>query len=477
MYLVVQLAQRENHARGSSGMTGHSYRNCTVEYGQQELDQLHQFMSFILDIPYVELERSSLAILQGLGDDRRLHLEYESDSYRFKINPKDYSYTYTIWNSTILIHERHINVSQGGATFKVTYEGQGIIDVCWTIDLRNGTYEVKCPRCDECTRVVVYLYMPNFGAYITRRTTYNYTHLFTIQTLHNKSFDTTKTKTCHIVDFRAHGRIIHSNDSSQRPSFYNVPLLKQGWVTWQNGDCVPSHVNKGVLEQCLSYIDRIILTGNSQLRFLYYYMLDLLEIETKLPKKLYDYHSIRNLEFHWSAMLDEVISVLRKDSLHRPSRTSPKHTRALAFDRILLLNTMHWELAFNHGPFTYISKFGGLLDAINRLQRRDPRLRIIWIGGVPVADTVTPGGWRELRKLHPNPMRAALNKWTSNHLVRRGVEVFDQYRMLYGLSEETPDNKHYLSIDPANKSHNASTGDIVGNMLLHFICQPTIIGD
>lgn len=267
----------------------------------------------------------------------------------------------------------------------------------------------------------------------------------------------------------ANSHTFYDNDTSFQ--FYRVPFLDtNGWLSWQQGDCFVKKLKQDVLKRCIRSFHRIIFIGNSHLRYVYYYLLDALRIRTNLPRQLWDSHFVWNMEYHFASYIKNVIQKLKDSNLRSNFNSNgtvgnlPRYSWSSRNKKVVILNTIFWELYEDHGALKYINHLPKLLRYLRFIKSRYPDIRLVWLNTVPTRDFV-------VKTLRPNPQMAAMNSWTSKTMQSIGVEVFDQFSVLNLMTEESTDVIHYSRISPGLGRHSASIGDLANNLFLHMLCQ------
>lgn len=214
--------------------------------------------------------------------------------------------------------------------------------------------------------------------------------------------------------------------------------MKRVWH-WTNKKCYFPFTISLAFRQCLSIRrDRILLIGDSHVRYQRDALLKYYEMQIKYMKATTSLHLVQTL-----------------------NRTST----SLSQNAILFLNSGVWDLGFMD-LISYITGMSDLFVAIRNLQGVKPNITIIWM-------ETAAHSYTEHVRFNINPIIEGINQWVNHHMRNIGVKIISYFDISIPMEAFTKDGIHYHVLMDSDVSTNTSiisVGGAILSILLRHLC-------
>ena len=349
------------------------------------------------------------------------------------------------FNLTKNFTDNHI-CSKGGAVFQIIIHGPNTRSICHTRDMFNGTYWISCFVHENGGKIEVSLLSVQFSAYA--KVILRNDILFSIPMPHflrpNYSL-----ATAHIEKKCPLERGIAEVIKCQAPQVIwhriannNYGMRVKG-VHWNLLNRKPP-LKGNDLSKCLRYYENIMFIGDSNMRYIFYYLLHKMgKLDRHLPKKLRKTYMKENLTFIWAPLAKHITRILR--DISHPNSTTAK-------PKLIIINCGFWQWSDILG---FVTQMEGVFNEVEVLKGQHYiSLRVIWVGMTPF-----PG--------YPS---FAINSWVFQRMTELGVEVFDIASLIYPFNYQLVCGPHYICIIPQTQIVYGTVGIVAVEEFYEHIC-------
>ena len=344
--------------------------------------------------------------------------------------------------------------SLGGSCFRV--EAHGLEPtLCISEDHFNGTYFISCPLFTACVNITVQLEFINFDAY----------SVACLAPLDVAIFDT---QWCPMEEHRTkrnpcdHSRQQHDSFSGGRWRHYrNYPFQ---W--FEHGRQIPTWSEKDTL-RCLKSLNSVHLIGDSHLRFIQDYLLDIKTGRPPVREQMWASFNKSDIYLWWADFSPSAAKQLRT------LQTSQFLKVNITKRDVVIFSTGAWDMLAN-GMAQFFESFK--MSVIPQLRQfsRDPmwsRATLVYVTSSPFPphrDMVKRRGYRNDFSL------AAINHWVRLKMREMNITVVDAFDIIQLRSDENVCRGHYIcyeNTDDIGLKKQGSVGFKVVDALLENICS------